>query len=332
MTFQQSLQDIRAKLERFGDDLDNEEITKDVLIRPMIQALGYDSSDPTQVKAEYSVTLKKGGRGRADYVIMHNGKPAIVMECKALGVPLDQKIQNQMLQYARALGTFAGIVTDGDTYLCFANVEEENRLDGRCYHALALSRPQEGDEQALALLSKELLSRKQLRASAGSFMTNLDQEDLLLQVLNDPVLLEEIFRLGGMEDSTQRNQELAATTEALQRMIREAVEKIASGDVELPDVVTTNEELDAYLLCKGIIHGLIEPDRISFRDSKSYASVLIDDNNRKPLCRFHFNGRIKYVGTFDPAKKETRHAIEEVDDLLKLARKLRSTARQYAER
>ena len=43
------------------------------------------------------------------------------MECKALGVPLDQRIQNQMLQYARALGAFAGIVSDDDKYLCFAN-------------------------------------------------------------------------------------------------------------------------------------------------------------------------------------------------------------------
>ena len=48
-------------------------------------------------------------------------------------------------------------------------------------------------------------------------------------------------------------------------------------------------KLDAYLLCKSMIHGVIDPDRVHFRDSRTYASVLIDDRNRKPLCRFHFN-------------------------------------------
>ena len=331
MTLAEPLNDIRARLEKFGDHLDNEETTKDVLIRPMIQALGYDCSDPTQVRAEYSVTLPKGARGRADYVILHNGEPAIVMECKALGVPLDQKIQRQMLQYASALGAFAGIVTDGDTYLSFANVEDENRIDTRCYHEMKLSEQQDDDESALALLSKEKLFRRQLHDKAGSFMTQLDRDDTLEQVLSDPTLEQEIFRLGGIQDSAQRGDELNATLESLQQMIRDVVEQLARGDLDFPEVLTTNEEYDAFLLCKGMLHGIVDADRVKHRDAKTYFSVLIDDNNRRPLCRFHFNGRIKYVGTFDSDRQETRHAIEEIDDLLKFARTLRRTARKYAD-
>ncbi|MYA01736.1 MAG: hypothetical protein F4038_05850 [Chloroflexi bacterium] len=329
MTFQRAVNDIRAKLDKFGNDLDNEEITKDVLIRPMIQALGYDLSDPTQVKAEYSVTLPRGGKGRADYVLFCNGKPAIVMECKALGVQLDQKIQNQMLQYARALGAFAGIVTDGDTYLCFANVDDEDKIDNRCYQALALSEPRENDEHALAILSRSRLFRKQLRIEAGSFMTRLDQDDLLLQILQDPTFEQELFRLGGIEDSAQRSAELEATLDSLQRLVRNVVDQVAKGDLDFSGVFTTAEEEEAFWLCKGIVQGTIEPHRIRFRDSKTYASVLIDDNNRKPLCRFHFNGRVKHVGTFGADRQEARHSIEDLDDILKLAAKLRRTARQY---
>lgn len=331
MTLADALNDIRARIEKFGDDLDNEEITKDVLIRPMIQALGYDSSDPTQIKAEFSVTLPKGGRGRADYVIFHNGQPAIVMECKALGVPLDQKIQQQMLQYARALGVFAGIVTDGDTYLCFANVDDEVTIDSRYYYDLTLSDPQDDDEQALVPLTKARFFRKQLHEQVAALMSVLDQEDLFNKVLNDPALFEEILRLGGIEDATARNRESVALADSLQQIVLRAVENVAKGDVESPAVVTTDDEFDAYLLCKGMLHGVIDPDRVHFRDSKTYASVLIDDNNRKPVCRFHFNGRLKHVGTFDADKQETRHAIEDIDDLLKFARAIRSTARRYAE-
>ncbi|MCY3557938.1 MAG: type I restriction enzyme HsdR N-terminal domain-containing protein [Chloroflexi bacterium] len=331
MTLSEALQEIRSKINKFGDDLDNEEITKDVLIRPMIQALGYDSSDPTQVKAEYSVALPKGGRGRADYVIFHNGKPAIVMECKALGVPLDQKIQQQMLRYARALGAFAGIVTDGDMYLCFANVDDESQIDNRYYRSLVLFEPQDDDEQALTLLSKPRLFQKQLSNDAGLYMTNLDHEETLSQVLEDPILEQELFRLGGIEDSGQRAAALESTLDSLQQMIRDVVDHIAKGDLDFSGVFTTAEENEAYWLCKGIVHGTIDPHRVKFRDSKTYASVLIDDNNRKPLCRFHFNGRVKHIGTFDADKRESRHAIEDVDDLLKHARTLRRTARRYAD-
>ena len=331
MTFQKSLDAIRAKLEKFGDVLDNEEITKDVLIRPMIQALGYDSSDPTQVKAEYSVTLRKGGRGRANYVIMHNGEPAIVMECKALGVPLDHKIQNQMRQYARALGAKAGLVTDGDCYLCFANVGDEGRMDDRCFRELRLSEPNDEDVEALELMSRNRFFPKQFREAASKFQTDLDQRDNLIQVLNDPAMLEQLMYIGEIEDSAKRESEFATTMEFIQQILSDKVERIALGDLEAPEIVTTNEEFYAHWLCKGIVHGVIEPHRVAFRDSKTYASVLIDDNNRKPLCRFHFNGRVKQVGTFDANKQETRHAIEEVDDLLKFARTLRKTARQYAD-
>ncbi len=331
MTFQQSLDAIRAKVERFGDDLDNEEVTKDVLIRPMIKALGYDSSDPTQVKAEFQVTLRKGGRGRADYVIMHNGEPAIVMECKALGVPLDHKIQNQMRQYAQALGAKAGLVTDGDFYLCFANVDDEGRMDDRCYRGLRLSEPNDEDVEALELMSRKRFFPKQFREGASRFQSDLDHRNNLIQVLNHPAMIEELKRIGELGDSSERESEFSATMKFIQQVLSEDVERAAAGDLETPEIDTTSEELDAYRLCQGMLHGVIEPRRVSFRDSKTYASVLIDDNNRKPLCRFHFNGRIKYLGTFDADKQETRHAIEEVDDLLKFARTLRKTAKQYAE-
>jgi len=330
MTLSEALRQIRSKIDKFGDDLDNEEITRDVLIRPMIQALGYDSSDPTQVKAEYSVALSQGGRGRADYVVFHNGKPAIVMECKALGVPLDHKIQQQMLRYARALGAFAGIVTDGNSYLCYANVDDEDRIDSRPYRDFLLSDANERDEEALSLLERKSLFRRQLMTKAETFMTDFDQRDRLVQLLDDPATSEEIYRIAAIADESQRNEELSQALELLQGVIRDAVGKLASGELELPEVLTTNEEYDAFLLCKGMVHGVLEPHRVEFRDSKTYASVLIDDNNRKPLCRFHFNGRVKYIGTFDADKRETRHAIEDVDDVLKFARTLRNTAKRYA--
>ena len=41
------------------------------------------------------------------------------------------------------------------------------------------------------------------------------------------------------------------------------------------------------------------PSRIFMRAAKSYCAILVDDNNRKTLCRLYFNGKKKFIGIFD---------------------------------
>lgn len=87
-------------------------------------------------------------------------------------------------------------------------------------------------------------------------------------------------------------------------------EKLNSQDIkndepEIPinNVITTEEELQGFYIVKSILHGMIDLDRIAQRDTISYFGILLDDNNRKPICRLHFNGGKKYVETFDADKK-----------------------------
>jgi hypothetical protein len=40
------------------------------------------------------------------------------------------------------------------------------------------------------------------------------------------------------------------------------------------------------------------------RDNQSYCGILLDDNNRKPICRLHFNTKNKQVSFFDTGKEE----------------------------
>lgn len=53
------------------------------------------------------------------------------------------------------------------------------------------------------------------------------------------------------------------------------------------------------------------------------------DNNRKPLCRLHFNRSKKYVGLFDDSKGETRHLVDGPEGLYQFADQLREAARRY---
>ena len=59
-------------------------------------------------------------------------------------------------------------------------------------------------------------------------------------------------------------------------------------------IVTTEEELEGYQIVRAIVCQKISPHRVAQRDTKSYFGILIDDNNRKPICRLHFNASQKY--------------------------------------
>ncbi|MCY1374285.1 hypothetical protein D9M69_616160 [compost metagenome] len=57
--------------------------------------------------------------------------------------------------------------------------------------------------------------------------------------------------------------------------------------------------------------------------------ILLDDNNRKPICRLHFNRAQKYVGIFDESKSETRHPISSIDEIYNFSDALRKTVSFY---
>jgi len=104
----------------------------------------------------------------------------------------------------------------------------------------------------------------------------------------------------------------------------------ATDTTQESEIVTTQLELEGFYAIKSILRETVGADRVTIRDSKSYCAILLDDNNRKPICRLWFNGvRKKYLGVFDENKKETKLVVDGVDDLYKFAGELIATALRH---
>lgn len=58
---------------------------------------------------------------------------------------------------------------------------------------------------------------------------------------------------------------------------------------------TTPEELRAHGFIMGLLCRQIDPARITMRDARSYCAILIDDNNRKTLCRLFLESSKKKI-------------------------------------
>ena len=65
--------------------------------------------------------------------------------------------------------------------------------------------------------------------------------------------------------------------------------------------------------------------RIVMRDVQAYCGILLDDNNRKPICRLRFNRSQKFLGLIiDAENNEERVPIEHIDDIYDYADRLKA--------
>ena len=98
--------------------------------------------------------------------------------------------------------------------------------------------------------------------------------------------------------------------------------------IEKNRIITTEDEWEGYYIIKTILHDDVDIDKIHIRDKISYCGILLDDNNRKPICRLHFNSSQKYISLFDNGKEE-KIAIENVKNLYDYSDRLKATISKY---
>jgi predicted type IV restriction endonuclease len=93
-------------------------------------------------------------------------------------------------------------------------------------------------------------------------------------------------------------------------------------------IQTTAEEMEAFYIVRAITCAKVKVARIVHRDQQSYFGILLDDNNRKPICRLHFNGKRKFVTFFDTGKEE-KVEIENNNQLYEYSSRLIHVIDQY---
>ena len=74
----------------------------------------------------------------------------------------------------------------------------------------------------------------------------------------------------------------------------------------------------------------ISLDRVFSRDTQSYFSILLDDNNRKPVARLYFNDVNKKIfSVFGVDKKEEKIVIAKIDDIYAYREKIIASCLTY---
>ena len=88
-----------------------------------------------------------------------------------------------------------------------------------------------------------------------------------------------------------------------------------SDEKKEPNIVTTQEELEGFYIVRAILRNVVDANRIVHRDAQSYFAILLDNNNRKPICRLHLNGSKKAITIFDENRVEQKHEMSSINDI-----------------
>ena len=111
--------------------IQTEEATKNALIMPFIQALGYNVFDPFEVAPEYTADVGTKKNEKVDYVIMREDRPCILIECKSSSTNLNINHASQLFRYFGVTEARFAILTNGIDYKFFTDIEAPNKMDER---------------------------------------------------------------------------------------------------------------------------------------------------------------------------------------------------------
>ena len=353
MDFAERIKDLAARLPAQIEHIHTEEATKNALVMPFINALGYNVFDPREVTPELvaDVGTKKGEK--VDYAILKDGKPIMLFECKGVDCNLDTITPTQLYRYFSVTEVRIGILTNGVLYRFFSDLDAANKMDSKPFFEMSL---QDLDDVVLGELkkfSRGTFEIAAILASASELKYTREIKRILAQELLQPS--DELVRIyasrvySGRMTQTIRDQfgeifkrafqqfisdrvsdrlKTALATEAQSAAGHEVVEE-ASAAHESSDLGTSDEERDGYNIVRAILSEVVDPRRIAMRDQQTYCSVLLDDSNRKPLCRMWFNSPRKYLSLFDATKAERKFALEDVAGIFRYSAELKESARCY---
>ncbi|WP_163392906.1 type I restriction endonuclease [Enterovibrio norvegicus] len=359
MDFIERLQALSKKVSQVSDNLATEEATKNALVMPFLHSvLGYDVFDPNEVVPEFTADTGTKKGEKVDYALMKEGVVQILIECKKYGDPLSTKHANQLFRYFSVTNARIAILTNGSQYQFYTDLDAPNKMDEKPFLTLDLEELDEHVVPEIKKLTKSSFDVESVVDAAGELKYLNQIKKVLTEQFQEPeedfvkFFTSKVYE--GVQTAKVKNQFLEITTKALKQFLNDSInarlKSAMGGDVkesistfedaieqsiddkdieEKSKVQTTEEELEGFNIIRAILRQKVEVQRIHSRDTQSYFGVLLDDNNRKPLCRLWFNTKQKYIGIFDDQRNETRHPIESVDDIFNFSEQLQSTISLY---
>lgn len=346
MDLTKSISNLADRIESLRDNVSTEEATKHSFVMPFLQMLGYDVFDPTVIVPEFIADTSKKKHEKVDYAIMNDGEPLILIEVKKHSENFDLHV-DQLYRYFSVTNNKFAILTNGVEYR-FYTESETNRMDHVPFLAINLLEPKKREIKELEKFAKDELDMDKIMSLANKRKYINGIKEVLEKEINEPSdnfakhFASELVEGRMTQPIVNEFKDHLKTSlrEIIMDIANEKLNAIKSGLSHESDTVeteekedngieTTEDELTGFYIVKSILADKMDISKIVHRDTKSYFGILFEDNNRKWICRLHFNTKQKYIGLHEVDKEEAKYPIDTVETIYQYADKIHEIASRY---
>ncbi|MEH2398740.1 type I restriction endonuclease [Nostoc sp.] len=311
MGFIEDITKLSEQVRKRADQVVGEEATKMALIVPFLSALGYDVYDPSEVMPEYvaDFAIKKAGQfEKVDYALAINNNIVMLVEAKARGQKAEAH-DGQLSRYFNGLlTTKVAIVTNGVEYRFFTDLRDKNVMDKEPFFSFNILEYDTKDIDNLKFFHRDNFDVTAITNYAEEMVYVKGMTQLLGNLLRSPS--EEFVRflvaeLGTVAPSYEIKGRMTGKvidkfkpivkksiqgslvelmTRSLSQEITQPVELEVEQEIEeedkqqesqeLPKIVTTAEEIEAFEKIKAITQTSRSYNLgLQYKDTVSYFGI-----------------------------------------------------------
>lgn len=321
-------------VKRVGEHCSTEETTKQALILPLLDILGFNPYDPTKVLAEYAADFPGvKASERVDYALYSNGSPVMFIEAKSYKESLSNHAPQLSRYFNAALGVTMAAITNGREWRFFTDLLHPNLMDEKPFLTVDFTKGKAEDFTQLTEFMHDNFKAEKLRyfAEENQYITQFTT--VIKSSITDVDL--DFVRYVAQKANIQR-QFTTRFLESIQPFVKQAVEKsiseavvkglssptivtaqpieptpVIAEPIPEPDflvhpenskIITTKDEL-ALLR---IVSELFPEEELSGKDTESYYSVLWQGKNNRWLFRYDVNRKrhtIQFIVPIDATRQ-----------------------------
>ena len=337
-------------MKKVGGHCTTEETTKQALILPLLDILGFSPYDPTKVHAEFAADFPGvKSTERVDYALYCNGQPVMFIEAKPYVANLTNHAPQLSRYFNSSLGVTISAITNGKEWRFFTDLINPNVMDDKPFLTVDFTKNKAEDLTQLAEFKHDNFHVEKLRFFAEEnqyiqqfktvikrsinevdidFVRYVAQQASIPRQLNTK-FLESIqpFVKQAVEQSISDtvvkglSSPTIITAQPVEQKVEETIE-IVSESSRLADIVNSENErivttVDEQELSRIVIELFPEVELVA-KDTESYFSVLFQNKNNRWLFRYDVNRKrptIQFaVAIDDYRKKELERAGLEVQN------------------
>ncbi|URZ07568.1 type I restriction endonuclease [Clostridium felsineum] len=336
MAFKEDLQKLSIQINERKVHITNEEMTKQALIIPFLQVLGFDVFNPLEIRPEYVADFGKKKGEKVDYALFKDNLPIAFLEAKSI----DENLSNHDAQLSRYFNAVPevkiGILTNGIHYKFFTDLTADNIMDDDPFLVFDITNMSDSDIENVSKFKKESFDTDYLVKYAEELVYTSALNDTLKDLFKNPSDEFVRFLIKDFSNIRVTNNVLERFRPIVKKAISNAVLDIVSkglfqqeaavieDDSKVTDtqnssdelknntsshehqrreIITTKEELETFDMIKTILNDANKNiDNINYKDTVNYFSIF-NKNSTKWFIRIQLDMANKNILTKLPIEK-----------------------------